>query len=672
MTMRKEEWLETDGLGGFASGTISGIRTRRYHGLLTVATTPPTGRILLVNGFDGRLETPVGEQRFTSECYAPDIVDPAGFERIESFTTEPWPTWTYRLDDDRTLTQEVLMMHGGAVTVIRFTVSKKKKDTWLVLRPFLSGRNAHSLHAENKDFNFTPIHGDGRITWRPYAGVPGIIASADAEWIDEPLWYRRFLYSDEKARGYDHTEDLAAPGVFRFDMSKHPAVLILGAEGHDGLYLDGGAAPRDRADALIKMETKRRKRFASRLERAADAYIVRRGQKKTIVAGYPWFTDWGRDTFIAMRGLCLATERFDDAESILDTWAAEVSSGMLPNRFTEEKDAPEFNAVDASLWFIVAVHDFLEAADRAGRAPARDVFERLTGAVKAILDGYEKGTRHGIRMTADGLIAAGEPGVQLTWMDAKIGDWVVTPRIGKPVEVQALWINALEIGALYDPRRRAMADRARASFLARFWNPAKNCLFDVCDAHHRAGEDDDSIRPNQILAVGGLPFPVLTGERAKAVVDVVLEKLLTPAGLRSLAPDHSAFAPTYEGGPTARDGAYHQGTVWLWLMGPFIEAWVRTHGDGDDAREEARRRFFEPFLARLDDQGLGHLAEIADATSPYTLRGAPFQAWSMGEALRTDRVTLRLRPKKTDSKPPRAAAAKKKAAAKRAAPKRKK
>jgi predicted glycogen debranching enzyme len=298
---------------------------------------------------------------------------------------------------------------------------------------------------------------------------------------------------------------------------------------------------------------------------------------------------------------------------------------MLPNRFPDRDEAPEYNSVDAALWYVVAVHELL-AARRDLAAPDR---ARLRQAVEAILGGYARGTRYGIRADGDGLLAAGAPGVQLTWMDAKVGDWVVTPRMGKPVEVQALWLNALHVGSAFSERWAALYARARKSFVARFWNEARGCLYDVVDP------DDGALRPNQILAVGGLPVALLNGERARRVVEVVEAHLLTPVGLRSLAPDEPGYAPHYRGGVRERDGAYHQGTVWPWLLGPFVDAWLRVRGKTREAKDEARARFMTPLLAAASG---GHLPEIADAEPPHTPRGCPFQAWSVGEALRLTRL----------------------------------
>jgi predicted glycogen debranching enzyme len=327
-----------------------------------------------------------------------------------------------------------------------------------------------------------------------------------------------------------------------------------------------------------------------------------------------------------MRGLVLARGRFDIAESILLAWAETISQGMLPNRFPDEGGAPEFNSADASLWYVIAVHEFLAEA-----RPEPRTRERLVHVATAILDGYAGGTRYGIRMAVDGLIACGVPGKQLTWMDAKVGDRAVTPRVGKPVEVQALWINALRCAG---ERYQAIADRAETAFGERFWNASAGCLYDVVDVEHLRGQVDRSIRPNQILAVGGLPFAIVGGDHARRIVATVERELLTPAGLRSLSPDDSAYRGRYAGGAAERDSAYHQGTVWPWLIGPFVDAWLNINGDDEAHRAEARRRFLLPLLAQLQTVGLGHMFEIADGDAPHAPHGCPFQAWSLGELIR--------------------------------------
>jgi glycogen debranching enzyme len=635
------EWLEPDGLGGFASGTSSGLRTRRYHAILLTAMTPPTGRMVLVNGLDAWVEarerSAVSSERefLTRQRYGPGVIAPENAATIESFTAEPWPTWVYRLRDGTQVEQEIFVPHVLPAVVIRWRLIGPPVELNLAVRPFLSGRDLHALHHANPAFRFEAEVSGEQVTWTPYQGVPGVRALSNGEYQAEPEWYRNFLYAQEQARGLDYEEDLAAPGVFRWDLGTRDALLILSVPG----ALPPGTAAETFA-RTSRMERGRRGRLGSRLARAGDAYLVRRDPGKTVVAGYPWFTDWGRDTFIALRGLCLATGRLAEARSILLEWAGHVSEGMLPNRFVDQGDAPEFNSVDASLWYIVAAHDYLRAVERKGRRVPMADRRALGNAVTAILSGYSRGTRYGIRLDDDGLLAAGEPGVQLTWMDAKVGDWVVTRRTGKPVEIQALWLNALRIAEEFTSSYRQILQHGLTSFTNRFWNPASGSLFDVVDVDHQPGTSDESLRPNQIFAVGGLPHPVLGGQIARSVVDVVESRLWTPLGLRTLAPADPRYVPRYEGGVLARDGAYHQGTVWPWLLGPFAEAWVRVRGGGEDVQAEARRRFLAPLIKHLDGAGVGHISEIADADSPHTPRGCPFQAWSVGEALRLDLVVL--------------------------------
>lgn len=640
------EWLEADGLGGFASGTVSGIRTRRYQALLLSAVAPPTGRSVLVNGFDAWVETEQGRFALSSQRYAPDTTAPDGASRVASFTDVPWPHWSFRFDDGTLVEQELFVPRGTPLVALCWRIHGARVPATLTVRPFLSGRDYHALHHENPDFQFEAKREADRVSWRAYSSLPEIVGLANGSYRHEPHWYRNFLYEEERARGLDHVEDLASPGFFRFDLARGEAILIL-ATGEGGARLESEGSAETALAALRKSEKRRRDAFASRLERAGDTYLVKRGEGRTVIAGYPWFADWGRDTFIALRGLCLATGRLTEARDILLEWSHAVSDGMLPNRFPDRPDeAPEFNSVDASLWYVVAVHEYLQAAMKGKRVPgcrfcgARSGSACLERAVLAILEGFARGTRHGIRMDTDGLLAAGEAGVQLTWMDAKVGDWVVTPRIGKPVEVQALWLNALRVGAALDGRWKADLERAGQAFGDRFWNEEGGCLYDVVDPDHEPGKVDSTFRPNQIFAVGGLPFPVLEGDRARRVVDAVEAQLLTPLGLRSLAREEHGYVGRYEGGVPQRDGAYHQGTVWPWLLGAFVEAWVRVHGDTPTARQQARDRFLPPLLRHLDEAGLGHVSEIADGDAPHSPRGCPFQAWSVAEALRLDLAVL--------------------------------
>ena len=615
------EWLEPDELGGFASGTVGLIRTRRYHALLLAATIPPSGRMVLVNGIEAWVETPEGTFAISSQRYAPDVIYPDGATRIEAFFPTPWPHWVFALPGGTQIEFGAIVQPGRASAALYWWMRSGKAAT-LKVRPLISGRDYHSLHHENPTFNFAAEKEGRRVTIRPYNGVPAIIFESNGDYSDAPEWYRNFLYTEEQARGLDCTENLAAPGIFEWDLAGADATLAISSEGHDK---GAGVA------AIHEAEAGRRTALPSRLEAAASAYVVPRGNGKTILAGYPWFTDWGRDTFISVRGLCIARKRIEEATAILLQWAGTVSNGMLPNRFPDHGDAPEYNSVDASLWYVIAVNDLLFAGAREISDSDRHIFEK---AIDAILEGYARGTRYNIHLDSDGLIAAGTPGVQLTWMDAKVGDWVVTPRIGKPVEIQALWLNALAIAAPRSTRWAELYAKGRASFESRFWNESRGSLSDVIDCDHVAGRVDDSFRPNQIFAVGGLPFAIIHGDRARRVIDQVEARLLTPLGLRSLAPGEPGYAPHYQGGVRDRDSAYHNGTAWPWLIGPFVEAWVRARGSTLDAKREAGARFLGPLLKHLDDAGLGHLPEIADGDPPHTPRGCFFQAWSVGEALR--------------------------------------
>ena len=640
------EWLEADGSGGFASGTADGIRTRRYHALLLSQTA--AGRYVLVNGMEAWVGLPTGPAALTSQRYGPDIIHPDGATRITAFQHDPWPRWTFALPDGSTVVQDVFV--AGGQTSLRWTRSGAGPDPGpaiLHVRLLMSGRDYHALHHENPAFAFAAETGPGYTRFRPYPDIPPTTAFGGA-WQADPEWFRNFLYTEERDRGLDCIEDLASPGILTWDLAS-PATLVLRAD----------AAPAWPVPILAQAETAEREAHPP-LHRAALQYITRTNDqgatdRTTIVAGYPWFTDWGRDTFISLRGLLLqrphaatgsgsvrrrladdarAQSNRDLAEEILVSWSAHVDAGMLPNRFPDGSGFPEYNAVDASLWFVVAVHDLLAPGDGVPIGPANR--RVLQAACTAILEGYCAGTRYGIGVDLDGLVHAGVPGIQLTWMDAKVGDWVVTPRIGKPVEIQALWINALRIVAAWEPgsaqavRWSGLADRASASLLARFPDPATGALLDLVD-----GDPVESrrVRPNQIFACGGLPFAVVPPDLARRIVDLVEQRLLTPLGLRTLDPDDPAYCGRYAGGPLQRDGAYHQGTAWPWLLAAFVEAWLRVRSNSAEAKAEARSRFLPPLLAHLTEAGLGHVSEVVDGDAPHTPGGCPFQAWSLGALL---------------------------------------
>jgi predicted glycogen debranching enzyme len=645
------EWLEADGLGGFASGPVIGARRRRYHALLLTATQPPAGRVVQVNGVEAWLRREDSDIPLSTNHYLPDVIYPEGFRRLVSFSGDPWPCWVFDLGDGARLEHDLFVAPDCCETVLRWRLmspvgsalpaGRGGRDFRLEVRPLLSGRDYHALHRENAGFAFAASVQGGNVAWRPYPNLPAVGVLSNGSYRHDPQWFRNLRYDDERERGLEDVEDVAAPGVFTWNLADGEAVLVLRAG--DGLSVRTAA----HIAALAAREAARRAAAGKALDRAADAYVVDRTATRgdggrTLLAGFPWFTDWGRDTFIAMRGLLIARGRLGEAAAILDAWADTVSEGMIPNRFTDQGGTAEYNSVDASLWFIVAGAETLSAAGRAGAALPDGLAARLALAWETILRAYAAGTRYRIGADRDGLLRAGVPGVQLTWMDAKVGDWVVTPRIGKPVEVQALWINALRIAARLEsddaPRWQAIADQAAEAFAARFANPATGGLYDVVDVDHVRGVVDAQVRPNQIFAVGGLPEPLLTGAAARRLVAHVEQTLLTPLGLRSLAPSEAAYRGSYRGDIRSRDGAYHQGTVWPWLMGPFIEAWLRTSDNPAEAVPQARARFLAGLATHRQQAGIDHISEIADGDPPHAPRGCPFQAWSLGEFIRAGRM----------------------------------
>lgn len=644
------EWLVSDGLGGFASGAADGIRTRRYHALLVVAAPSDERRFALVNDLELWAETPRGTIALSSHRYAPGVVHPDGASRLTRFESEPWPTWTFDLGEGLTIVQELCAVRSAkrAAMLLRWRLVGSRGDApaaavRLRARPLMSGRDFHALHRENPGFAFAPEGlGPQSWRWRPYEGVPPIVLHADAEYHHEPLWFRGFLYIEERARGLDDVEDLASPGVFHWTLGgsgSTEATLMLTVPETWGGYQPVGRIETE-CRVLRDMERARIAAFKSRLHHSADEYIVKRGERETVIAGYPWFTDWGRDTFIALRGLCLETGRLDEAERILLSWCDTLVDGLLPNHYPAADESPEYNSVDASLWYVLVAQAFIDACARRGRRLAPQLAERLTDTAQAILEAYERGTRFGIHMDGDGLLAAGEPGNALTWMDAVVQGVPATPRIGKPVEIQALWVNTLTIGARWSEHWGDLADEASESFGERFWNVSRGCLYDVIDVDHVRGTADGRVRPNQILAVGGLRVALLAGERARSVVDVVERELWTPMGLRTLARGEPGFTAACAGPPERRDRAYHNGPAWPWLMGPFVDAWVRSRAVGRGPwatkalRTEARRRFLGGLARHLEVAGVGHVSELADAEEPWIPRGGPFQAWSLGEMLR--------------------------------------
>jgi predicted glycogen debranching enzyme len=623
------EWLETNGIGGYASGTVSGIHTRRYHGLLVAATRPPLGRAVMLSKVEETLIVDGVKHELSANRY-PGKVHPTGFEYLTSFRLDPFPVWTFNVDGVE-LEKKLFMIYGSNSTGVSWTIASER-DVRLDLRPLVAFRDHHQIRRASDGLKPKTRFDDGVVHIDPGTDLPALhlISNCDSV-LETGDWYYNFEYAVEEERGFDFREDLFQPCELGFDLSR-AATLIASTEldAPDDVETLERAEIRRRAAVVAK--TKSKTPFLHQLASAADQFIVKRGAGSTVIAGYHWFSDWGRDTMIALPGLTLSTNRPDVAKSILAEFAKHISEGMVPNRFPDVGEVPEYNTVDATLWFFEAICAYLRKTE-----DHDFVRETLYPKLIDIVDWHVRGTRHNIHVDTDGLLCAGEPGVQLTWMDAKVGEHVVTPRSGKAVEIQALWYNALRImtdlAAAYDDGRNSnkfsgMADVARASFSGQFWNEEAGCLFDVVDGDER----DASVRPNQIFAVS-LHHAILDGESARKVVDKVENELLTPFGLRTLSPADPRYVPVYIGSPFDRDSSYHQGTVWVWLMGPFVDAYRKVHG-GEPGLESKIAEFTAGFTAHLREAMIGQVSEIFDADPPHAPRGAAAQAWSVGELLR--------------------------------------
>ena len=635
------EWLVTNGIGGYASGAIAGSQTRRYHGLLVAALQPPVGRTQLVSAIDEIVHYDGADFSLATHRWAGGVVDPKGFLLLEDFHLEgSTPVWTYA-PADAILEKRIWMHQGENTTYIQYTLVRGSGALEMELKALVNYRDFHSLtHAGDWRMNIAPI--DRGVKVQAYDGATPIYLKSSAAGC-EPRheWYLDCYFAAETERGLSDREDRLFAALFRTRLEAGSSVtFVLTTEATASL--DGETARAERANHNVKLFQEWQEKnevlageapsWIWQLILAADQFIVKRSlpeepEGRSIIAGYHWFGDWGRDTMIALPGLTLATGRAGVARQILLAFSRYVDGGMLPNNFPDAGGKPEYNTVDAALWFFEAVRQYFAATQDA--ATLQKLFPVLVG----MIDAHIAGTRYNIRVdAADGLLYAGGPGVQLTWMDAKVGDWVVTPRTGKPVEINALWINALgtmagfarHLGKPGDAYEK-LAAKAKNSF-QKFWNADRNCCFDVIDSPGVG--NDAALRPNQIFAVS-LPVSPLTPEQQKAVVDVCARHLLTSHGLRSLAPGETGYSGHYGGSPRDRDAAYHQGTVWGWLLGSFALAHYRVFHD-----RVAALRFLEPLGHQIYASGLGTLSEIFDGDAPFTPRGCIAQAWTVAEVLR--------------------------------------
>ena len=628
------EWLETNGIGGYASSTIAGVHTRRYHGLLVAAAAPPLGRLVLLSKFEETLIIN-GNRRELSTDQFPNAIYPDGYKYLKNFRFAPFPTWTFEIDGIE-IEKKIFMIPGENTTVVQYSIDSKfqipNSKVEVELKPLLAFRDYHHLRREDSAFNQQFIAAENQVSIQPYEKMPELFFTHNAGIVEKTgFWYRDFEYAIEKERGFDFREDLFQPFSLKFDLSES-AIVIVSTESQkisDVEIFENDEIKRRKK--LIKT-AKVKDEFLQQLVVAADQFIVSRGAGKTIIAGYHWFSDWGRDTMIALNGLTLATNRPEIAKSILLEFSNYISEGMLPNRFPDEGAGAEYNTVDATLWYFEAIRAYVEKTNDYAFV-RENLYEKLVN----IILWHLYGTRYNIHVSDNGLLYAGEKGTQLTWMDAKAGDMVFTPRIGKPVEIQALWYNALCIMADFaekfgdrkdGEKYLQMADNAKRSFNDLFWNEAEECLFDVVDGEQK----DASVRPNQIFAVS-LPNTMLSIGRAQKIVQKVEAELLTPFGLRSLSPKDSRYCPIYTGTPFERDSAYHEGTVWAWLTGSFVDAYRKVNANGRET-ENRIDEILQSFKTHLTEAGIGQISEIFDGDAPHKPRGTIAQAWSVAEILR--------------------------------------
>jgi glycogen debranching enzyme len=689
-TSLSAEWLCTNGLGGYASGTVAGANTRKYHGLLVAAAHPPVQRYVVLSRVEDRILIGSTNANNTGNAAGgggsggggggaydlstnefTDIIHPQGYRHLISFQIDEAgaPVWRFQVGD-AVIEKSITLIHGQDTVVVRYTLvsSGGSGPVRLQLQPMLAGRDFHATIQLNQRPWWTfAAQGDNAIALSaPECPIKLILAHNADRFSVNACWWYNFTFRLERQRGYPDREDLWTPGMLEYTLTQGvPAGFIASTRQipwarHEALIAESRArrAKLPRVLAAVDPDDD----FVASLALAADQFIVRRaggaaaapgasaaasaaengapgaagGGGASVIAGYPWFEDWGRDTFISLPGLTLVPGLFDAARNILATFADHMRRGLLPNRFPDKSFTPDYNTVDASLWFVHAAYQYWRYT-----GDLAFLTKYLYPKLCEIIECYRDGTDFGIRMDVDGLIRAGDGNHQPTWMDAKIGDWVVTPRHGKPVEINALWYSNLRIMALLarhagDSARAqtfaALANRVQGIFETVYRNDMTKCLNDVIADD---GTPDGSIRPNQLMAVA-LPFSPLSTEMQLGVVAACQKLLLTPMGMRTLAPGSPNYHGRYAGDQRNRDMAYHQGTVWPWLIGPFVTAYVKVRSESGTV-EVARREagaFLDPFRAHLSVAGLGSISEIADADGPYTPRGCPAQAWSVAEVLR--------------------------------------
>jgi glycogen debranching enzyme, archaeal type, putative len=642
------EWLVTNGLGGYASGTVRGIATRCYHGVFIPNLPSPHGRTVMVPRVDEELEIGTQTIRLNGAEFADGRIEGDIVQFLRQFRWE-WgtPVWEFEVDGRR-FEKRIAMPYGQNTVYVEHRLLGDGPAR-LTLRPFVTLRMHDAELGVPSEWPFTLTITRRRYEVHAFEGAPGLrlcLRPPCGVFVVDARVSQGVFYRVDRDRGYNHVEDLFSPGYFLAEIrADQPIAFVASTERWELLEFDAASifeAAWQRLKHLLALAPAfARTGFAAQLVLAADQFIILPGSRleenalaraggteaRTVVAGYHWFTDWGRDTMISLEGLTLCTGRFDEARDVLRAFCRYIKDGLLPNHFPEGQRSAIYNTVDATFWYFHALDRYYQATGD------RETLELLFPILRSVIEHHLRGTHFGIHVDrSDSLVAAGAEGYALTWMDAKVEEWVVTPWRGKPVEIQALWYNALRLMATWAEELgessnlyREQAQRACASFNRRFWFEASGYLYDLIDGEHG---DDPSLRPNQIFSLS-LRFPILNDRRWRPVVDTVADKLLTPVGLRSLASSHKDYKPTYFGDLRARDAAYHQGTVWAWLIGHFLDAWIKVYGDKARART-----MLEGFEAHLWEAGIGTISEIFDAEPPYTPRACIAQAWSVAEVLR--------------------------------------
>ncbi len=626
------EWLHTNNTGGYAMGTVAGVNTRKYHGMLVASLQPPVQRCVVVSKLDEQV-TVDGHSYELAANQFPGTVSPRGFELLDVFRLDPFPAWFWQLGA-YSFTKELFLVEGKQAAIAQYSCTA---PCILRVRAFFALRDYHTLRHVTPELDSSIEAHPKHLKIRPFADLPALTFLHNAKNFETSgSWYYNFEYLIELERGLDFREDLYTPGVLEFDLQPDQTAFIVSAVGDDSEY--DAYAVNEIKNALRGKQVVANSPFESRLTAASDQFRARRRDgRRTVMAGFPWFADWGRDTMFGLPGLLITRGLLDEARDVIESFLVHLNQGLIAN-FYPDVGTPEYNTCDATLWMFQAVWSYMQCGG--DLSWTKRVFYP---AVKDIIAWHERGTLYEIKVDPeDGLLSAGVEGTQLTWMDAKVGDWVVTPRHGKPVEVNALWYNALRMTAHwaveftdmdYGYKVGSMADRVQKNF-AQFWNPQRNCLYDVLQPEGPVAK----LRPNQLFAVS-LPFELLHREQQRAVVDIVERELVTPVGLRTLERGDPDYRGRYEGDVASRDGAYHQGTVWPWLLGPFVTAYLKAYGKSEVTVEHCRS-LIQGMEPEMLTYGLGSICEIYDGDAPHRPRGCIAQAWSVAELLRVLRTDL--------------------------------